>query len=126
MTFVVRLVINAFAIWLAAAWVAGIAISSSGSGTSGEIVTLLAIALVFTVVNAFVKPVVRLLSLPLLILTLGLFTLVINALMLMLTAWLSSQTGFGMTVEGFWTAVWGALIISIVNFVLSALVPGRA
>lgn len=126
MTFLVRLVINALAIWLAAAWVSGIAVSSSGGGTSGEIVTLLVIALVFTVVNNFVKPVVQLLSLPLLIVTLGLFTLVINALMLMLTAWLSSQTGFGLTVDGFWTAVWGALIISIVNFVLSALVPPRA
>ena len=81
------------------------------------------IALIFTVVNAFIKPVVQLLSLPLLILTLGLFTLVINALMLMLTAWISSGTSYGLTVDGFWTAVWGALIISIVNFLLSAFVP---
>jgi len=66
---------------------------------------------------------VQLLSLPLLILTLGLFTLVINALMLMLTAWISSGTSYGLTVDGFWTAVWGALIISIVNFLLSAFVP---
>ena len=65
----------------------------------------------------------QLLSLPLLILTLGLFTLVINALMLMLTAWISSGTSYGLTVDGFWTAVWGALIISIVNFLLSAFVP---
>ena len=65
----------------------------------------------------------QLLSLPLLILTLGLFTLVINALMLMLTAWITSGTSYGLTVDGFWTAVWGALIISIVNFLLSAFVP---
>ncbi|NLG56657.1 MAG: phage holin family protein, partial [Rhodococcus sp.] len=61
----------------------------------------------------------------LLILTLGLFTLVINALMLMLTAWISSHTDYVITVDGFWAAFWGALIISIVNFVLSALVPDR-
>lgn len=85
----------------------GIDISSSGNGTGWDIVVLLGIAAVFTVVNIFVKPLVKLLSLPLLILTLGLFTLVINALMLLLTAWLSSQTDYGLTVDGFWTAVWG-------------------
>jgi putative membrane protein len=125
MTFLVRLVVNAFAIWLAAAWVSGIDISSSGNGTAWDIVVLLGIALVFTVVNIFVKPLVKLLSLPLLILTLGLFTLVINALMLMLTAWLSSQTDYGMTVDGFWTALWGGLIISVVNFLVNIVVPDR-
>ncbi|WP_430333882.1 phage holin family protein [Rhodococcus sp. ACT016] len=125
MTFVIRLVINAIAIWLAAQWLSGIYIADSGQGTGTDILILLGIALVFTVVNAFVKPIVKLLSLPLLILTLGLFTLVINALMLLLTAWLSSQTDWGLTIDGFWTAVWGALIISLVNFVLSALVPDK-
>ncbi|QHE68198.1 putative membrane protein [Rhodococcus sp. WAY2] len=125
MTFLVRLVVNAFAIWLAAAWVSGIDISSSGNGTAWDIVVLLGIALVFTVVNIFVKPLVKLLSLPLLILTLGLFTLVINALMVMLTAWLSSQTDYGMTVDGFWTALWGGLIISVVNFLVNIVVPDR-
>ncbi|AQA25032.1 hypothetical protein BTZ20_1272 [Rhodococcus sp. MTM3W5.2] len=84
---------------------------------------ILFIAFVFTVINAFIKPLVQLLSLPLLILTLGLFTLVINALMLMLTSWITETTEFGISVDGFWTAVWGALIISIVNFVLTAVVP---
>ncbi|WP_072691346.1 phage holin family protein [Rhodococcus marinonascens] len=125
MTFLVRLVINAFAIWLAKELVFGIDISSSGNGTGWDIVVLLGIALVFTVVNIFVRPLVKLLSLPLLIVTLGLFTLVINALMLMLTAWLSSQTDYGLTVDGFWTALWGSLIISVVNFVLGIVVPDR-
>ncbi|WP_305092490.1 phage holin family protein [Prescottella sp. R16] len=125
MTFVIRLVINAIAIWLAAQWVTGIDIASSGHGTGGDILVFLGIALVFTVVNAFVKPLVKLLSLPLLILTLGLFTLVINALMLELTSWITSQTQWGISVDGFWTAVWGALIISIVNVVLGALVSDK-
>lgn len=123
--FLVRLVLNAVAIWLAAQWVSGIDFTGSGTGATNEIVALLVIALVFTVVNAFVKPLVQLLSLPLLILTLGLFTLVVNALMLMLTAWLSEFTDYGLTVEGFWTAFWGALIISIVNWALGLLVPDR-
>ncbi|MCL2532996.1 MAG: phage holin family protein [Nocardiaceae bacterium] len=125
MTFVIRLVINAIAIWLASQWVSGIDIASSGNGTGGDVLIILGIALVFTVVNAFVKPIVQLFSLPLLILTLGLFTLVINALMLLLTSWISSQTDWGLSVDGFWTAVWGALIISVVNFVLNALVPDK-
>lgn len=62
-------------------------------------------------------------SMPLLILTLGLFTLVINALMLLLTSWITESTDLGISVDGFWTAVWGALIISVVNFVLTAVVP---
>ncbi|MFC9787287.1 phage holin family protein [Rhodococcus sp. NPDC127528] len=123
MSFLVRLVINAIAIWLAAAWVNGIEIASSDKGTGYDILVVLFIALVFTVVNVFIKPFVQLLSLPLLILTLGLFTLVINALMLLLTSWITDSTEFGISVDGFWTAVWGALIISVVNFVLSAVIP---
>ncbi|MGW6375336.1 MULTISPECIES: phage holin family protein [Rhodococcus] len=124
MTFLIRLAINAIAIWLAASWVTGIDIATtSDGGTGNDILVVVFIAFVFTVVNAFIKPLVQLLSLPLLILTLGLFTLVINALMLLLTSWITETTDFGISVDGFWTAVWGALIISIVNFVLTAVVP---
>ncbi|MFE4498924.1 phage holin family protein [Rhodococcus sp. NPDC056743] len=123
MTFLARLIVNGIAIWLASMWVTGITIDSNQDDTWGNILVIAIIALIFTVVNAFIKPLLKLLSLPLLILTLGLFTLVINALMLMLTAWISTSLDAGLTVDGFWTAVWGALIISIVNFVLSAFVP---
>ena len=125
MILLARLVINAVAIWLAAAWVSGIDISSSGRGTFWDIVVLLGIALVFTIINALVKPLVKLLSLPLLILTLGLFLIVINALMLLLTSWITNTTEYGLHVDGFWTAVWGSIIISIVNLVLGILVPDR-
>ncbi|MFI6431300.1 phage holin family protein [Rhodococcus oryzae] len=123
MTLLIRLAINAIAIWLASSWVTGIDIATSDGGTGNDILVIVFIAFVFTVINAFIKPLVQLLSLPLLILTLGLFTLVINALMLMLTSWITETTEFGISVDGFWTAVWGALIISIVNFVLTAVVP---
>ncbi|QCB48873.1 phage holin family protein [Rhodococcus sp. PAMC28707] len=123
MTFLVRLVINALAIWLAAQWVGGIELASSGRGTGWDLIVLAGIAAVFTIVNAFIKPMVKLLSLPLVILTLGVFTLVINALMLLLTAWISSVTDYGLAIAGFGAAFWGALIISIVNFLLGAFVP---
>ncbi|MCX5041750.1 phage holin family protein [Aldersonia sp. NBC_00410] len=125
MIFLARLVINAVAIWLAAAWVSGIDISSSDNGTGWDIVVLLGIAAVFTVVNMLVKPLVQLLSIPLVLVTLGLFLIVINALMLLLTSWITESTDYGLHVDGFWTAVWGSIIISIVNWVLGMLVPDR-
>lgn len=125
MTILVRLVINAVAIWLAAQWVGGIEISSSGQGTGGDLLVIAGIAAVFTIVNAFIKPLVKLFSMPLVILSLGLFTLVINALMLMLTAWLSTLTDYGLSLSGFGAAFWGALLISVVNFLLGAFVPEK-
>jgi putative membrane protein len=74
-------------------------------------------------VNFLVKPIVKLLSLPVLILTLGLFTLVVNALMLLLTSWLADKFDLSFHVEGFWTAVGGALIISIVSWALHVVLP---
>lgn len=126
MVHLIRLVITAVAIWLASKWVSGISIDvPDDQSTLGTILIILAIALVFTIVNAIVKPILQLLSLPLVILTLGLFLLVINALMLLLTSAISESidSAYGLHVDGFWTAVWGAIIIAIVNWVLSAFVP---
>lgn len=76
-------------------------------------------------VNVIVKPVVKLLSLPLFIVTLGLFTLVVNALMLMLTSWLAKQFDLSFHVDNFWTAVVGALIISIVSWAVNMVLPDK-
>lgn len=105
---VIRVVINAVALWIADALLPGLSVSDS----TGE---LILVAVVFGLVNAFIKPIVQILSCPLTILTLGLFTLVINALMLMLTGWLTG----GVNTAGFGNALLGALIISIVSTVLS-------
>lgn len=105
---IIRLVINAAALW-AAAWLI------PGIGLETNIGTLIVVALVFGVVNAFIKPVVALLTCPLNILTLGLFTLVINALMLMLTAWVVG----GFNVDGFIPALLGGIVVSIVSVILS-------
>ncbi len=123
MSFVLRVVINGFAIWLATQLLSGLEIV--GAESTGEQVLIVGfIALVFGIVNAIVKPVVQLLSIPLYILTLGLFTLVVNALMLLLTAWITGFTEWGLQIDGFWWAVGGALIVSIVSFALSLMIPG--
>ena len=120
MKFIVRVAINGVAIWLASSLLSGLDIV--GGTTSAQRVGVFAlIALLFGVVNAIVKPIVKLLSLPLYVLTLGLFTLVVNALMLMLTAWLTDGLTWGLRVDGFGTAVIGAVIVSIVSVVLSVI-----
>lgn len=119
MGFVVRVLINGVAIWLATLLLPGLTVVG-GDSTGGEVGVILLVALVFGLVNAIVKPIVNVLSIPLYILTLGLFTLVVNALMLMLTAWITEQTSWGLRIEDFGTAVLGGLIIAVVSFVLSA------
>jgi putative membrane protein len=120
MGFVLKVVVNALALAVAAWLVDGIRLTSSTD--EGQFVTLLVVGLIFGVVNAFVRPVVTLLSLPFIILTLGLMIFVINALMLMLTGWLAGVLGVAFVVDGFWSAVWGALIISIVTWGLEIVV----
>ena len=115
MPFLARLLINAAALWVAIHFVPGIAYH-------GSWISLFVVALVFGVLNASVRPVLKLLTFPLLILTLGLFTFVINAFMLLITAWISEQLSLGFQVAGFWPAFWGGLVISIVSLVLSVFV----
>ncbi|MEU4412737.1 phage holin family protein [Nocardia salmonicida] len=128
MQLAIRLVINAIAIWAAAAWIDKIDIYvppewSAEWGNWGKALVLLIVAVVFTAVNAVIKPIVQLLSLPFVILTLGLFLLVVNAGMLWLTAKITEITDYGLRVDGFWAALWGGLIITLVNWVLGILVP---
>ncbi len=112
--------VNAAAL-AAAAWIFdGIKIGSPGGDTSDEVVTLLLVAALFGVVNAIVTPIVKLLSLPFIILTLGLFLLVVNALMLLLTEEIAQALDLAFQVDGFWTAVGGALVISLVGMALNA------
>lgn len=118
MTFVLRVLINALAIWLATLVLDGLDVVG-GDDTLTTVLVFLVVALVFGIVNAVVKPIVKLFSLPLYILTLGLFTLIVNALMLSLVGWLSERTEYGLRIDSFWTAVIGALLISVVSFVLN-------
>jgi putative membrane protein len=121
---VLKVVVNALALAAAAWLLGGITVTGSGNGQGQRVVTLVVVALIFGVVNALVRPVVKLLSFPFIVLTLGLLVFVINALMLLLTSWLAGQLGVGFHVSGFWTAVVGAIIVSVVTWVLDLVLPG--
>ena len=121
--FVLKTVVNGLALWLAAFVVTGITFGR-GAEWTGTFTTVLLVAIVFGLVNAIIRPVVKLFSLPFILLTLGLFTLVINALMLQLTSWLSGRLGLAFHVDHFfWDAVLGALVITVVSMVLHVLIP---
>src|SRR5512141_2271888 len=115
MRFVLRLLINAAALWVATRVVPGV--SHTGSGLN-----LLLVALVFGLLNALLRPLLALLSCPLLILTLGLFTLVINGIILWLTSAVSESFGIGFHVEGFLAAFLGVLVVSMVTILRSVVV----
>lgn len=130
--FIVRVFINALALWVAAWLLPGIELGSeaavevSSNETVESVLSFLFVGLVFGIVNALVRPVVSLLSLPLTILTLGLFTIIINAGMLMLTSWLTSFTPINFVVDDFfWTAILGAIIISLVSLVAGTITGTR-
>ena len=119
------LITNAIAL-AAAAWLfVGIRFVGPASGTSElreKLLPLLAVALILGLVSATVKPVLKFLSFPIVLVTLGLFLLVINAAMLGLTGWLAEQLDIGFRVDGFWTAVGGALVITVVTRVADGLI----
>lgn len=118
-SFLVRVAVNAVALWVASLIVPGITFAGADSTTS-MIITIGAVGLIFGVLNAIVKPVLFVLSLPLLIVTLGLFLLVLNAIMLSLTSWASGALGLNFVVQDFWwDAVLGAIIISIISAMLN-------
>jgi putative membrane protein len=141
MALILRLIVNAVALWVTTLIVPGISlhetvgVSVPDAGAIDNevsvptVTALLIVAVVFTLVNAVVKPIVQLLSLPLTIITLGLFLLVVNALMLMLTGWIMTEFqpfGAEYVVGGFWSAFFGAIVIGLVNWVLGMLIPGRS
>ena len=117
MKLILRVVINAIAIWVAT-------LALSGFTFSGSVLNLLAVAIVFGLVNALIRPIVKLLTLPISVVTLGLFSLVINALMLILTVWLNDSLSLGGGLfQNLLTAFVGAILISIVSTILSWFLP---
>jgi putative membrane protein len=113
----IRLLVNAFALWVAVQIVPGI-------DHDGPVTSLILIALVFGLVNALVRPILLLLTCPLVVLTLGLFLLVVNAIMLQVTAWLSGPNllNLGLTIDNFWSTLLGSIVITIVSAIVNMLV----
>ena len=115
MSILLRLLINAVALWVATQLV-------DGFSFTGDLPRLLGVAIVFGVLNVLVRPILTLLTFPFFILTLGLFTFVLNAVMLLITSAASEALGLGFHVDGFVPAFIGALVVSIVSFALSLFV----
>ena len=115
MAFLIRLLVNAAALWVATQLVPGVTYT-------GGALPFFGVAVVFGFLNAFLRPIAKILTFPLIILTLGIFSLVVNGLMLWLTSRLSSALGLGFHVDGFWPAFWGALVVSIIGALLSIMV----
>ena len=119
MLFFIRLLINAAALWVATRLVPGVTFT-------GDWVPFFGVALVFGFINTFIGPVVKILSLPFILVTLGFFLLVVNGLMLWLTSSLSGALGLGFHVSGFWAAFFGGLVVSVVSTILTIMVKPPA
>jgi len=119
MPFLVRLLVNAAALWVATRVVPGVSYQ-------GDWLPFLGVALVFGVVNAFIRPLTKLLTFPIILLTLGIFIFVVNGLMLWLTGSISASLGLGFHVAGYWAAFWGALVVTVVSAILSIFVRDRS
>lgn len=120
-TWLLRIVTNACALAVAAWLLTDIHITGASEGE--RVFTLVLVASLFSVVNTFIRPVVAFLSFPLYLVTLGLMFFVVNALMLMLTSWLAGLLKVGFSVNGFWTAILGSIVITIVSWLVGRATP---
>jgi putative membrane protein len=116
MGILVHVLLTAVAVWVSTL-IPGIDLT--GGTTTSRILTLLGVAVIFGVVNAIVKPVVKFFGCLFYLVTLGLIGLVVNALLFMLTGWIADQVGLPFQVEGFWPAFWGAIIVALTSWVLN-------
>jgi putative membrane protein len=114
MPFLAKVVVTALGVWVAVQFVPGL-------DFQGDVIGLLVVGLILGLVNAIARPIVTILSLPLVLLTLGLFLLIINTMMLGLTIWISDAFGLGLSSTGFWSTFFGALVITIVSWVVEAI-----
>ncbi len=121
--FLIRLIINTIALWLTTLIVAGVSVVSYGAeGDSVALVlTYLLVGLIFGLVNGIIGNLIRIVAFPLYILTLGLIALIVNGLLLLLVAWISSLIGFGLTVDGFWWGVLGAIVLGLLSWLIGIL-----
>lgn len=119
MRFLIRLIINAFALWLTTLIVHGVTVTPYAPGAVPAVLTYLLVALIFGIVNGIVGTVVRVVAFPLYVLTLGLIALIVNGLLLLLVSWISGLIGFGLHVDAFfWSGILGALVLGIISWLI--------
>ena len=124
MELIIKIVVNAVAIWVATAVVPGVRVSEGDASLGRKIITLLVVGAIFGLVNALIKPIVKLFSLPFYVLTLGLFAFIVNALMLMLASWLAEQLNISFHIDDFfWSAIGAAIVVTFVSMVLNLVLP---
>ena len=121
MKFLLKVIITAVALWVATALVSGLEVTADT--TAKRVGTLLAVAVIVGVINAFLKPIIKTFGCAFYVLTLGLFALVVNALLLELAGWVAGRLNLPFDVTGFWAAFWGAIIIGVVSWVLDLVLP---
>ncbi|MCV7222827.1 phage holin family protein [Mycolicibacterium elephantis] len=123
MSFLLRAALTGLALWVVTLIVPGIRFVG-GDSTLQTVGVIFVVAVIFGLVNAVIKPIVQIISIPLYILTLGLFHIVINALMLWITSWITENTThWGLYIDDFWwTAIWAAIVLSVVSWLLSLVV----
>jgi putative membrane protein len=124
MQFLIRTVVTAVGLWVATALVGGISVT--GSSTLENTLTLLGVAILFGLVNAILKPLIKIFGCLFYIVTLGLIALVVNALLFLLVDWLAGLLHLPFTVDGFWAAFWGAIIVGIVSWAINLIIPDRS
>lgn len=122
--FLLRAAATGFALWVVTLIVPGLRFVG-GDTAASRVGIIFVVAVIFGLVNAVIKPIVQILSIPLYIITLGLFHIVINALMLAITAWITANTtGWGLAIDNFWwDAIWAAIVLSVVNWLLAMVLP---
>jgi len=121
MRFLFRLVVNVLALGLAAWLFDGITLS--GDNDTDRFLQLLVVGVIFGLATSFIRPIVNIVSIPLIVLTFGLMLLVVNALMLMLPRWIAGKLDLGFHVDGFWVALGGSIVIPLASAILEALLP---
>lgn len=119
---IIRILVNAVALAAAVFLIDGLDVDTTSTGEL--VVVYLALGVIFGVVNAVIKPIVKTVGCAFYVLTLGLISLVVNALLLLLTAWIAGVVGLPFTIAGFWPALLGAIVVAVVSWVLSLVLPG--
>jgi putative membrane protein len=124
MSYVIRLVISAVALWISTLLISGVHLTTDSTGK--KILTLLVVAVIFGLVNMFIRPIIKALGCGLYVLTLGLIAIVVNGALFLLVSWISGEVHVPFHVDNFWpSAIFGALVVGVVSWLLGMAVPDR-